>query len=323
MLKMILLACLFGFASMAIAQKTTSIAATMDGYSGKYVMFEFMQNPTLNKRYDYIANNPMDLEFELDDVELVKVNQWVWIILEPGDKIDVSILFEGRTYKDTKFTGTKSAVEANELALAMRNSRIKKRYKMNPLAAFAVQTKIEDYAVSTLAQWEVEKNMLLSNENKLSKAVYDYLYSELEATFLSNYIKYPSITAGNSIERFKEVAPADYCSALANLSLRDNPESLRSHMYMAFLLDYKDYKDRCAAIDGKGNPIGPENLKAYYDSLVNFYQGRLRDAAIFVFLYNSITAEKDFDIIERLVQDYIQKHNKDASLKILLEGMLK
>lgn len=323
MLKSLILACFIGFASMSYAQKTTSIAATMDGYSGKYVMFEFMQNPTLNKRYDYIANNPMDLEFELEKVELVKVNQWVWILLEPGDNIDIAILFEGRTYKDTKFKGTPSAVIANELALAMRNSRIKARYKMNPLAAFAVQTKIEDYAAATLGQWEVEKNMLAANRDKLSKAAYEYLYSELEGTFLSNYIKYPAITAGYSIDKFKEVAPSNYCSALQALTLRDNEESLHSHMYMAFLLDYKDYKDRCNALAGKGTIVPHSDLKANYDSLVSFYQGRLRDVALFVFLYNSITSEKDFDVIEPLVKDYIEKYNKDKSFTTLLGNLLK
>lgn len=309
--------------SWVFAQTKSSIDATVDGYNGKMISFDFMQNSKYNKQYTYIPNNPMGLTFELTELEMVKLNNYVWLLMEPGDKLDIAVTYDGRNYKNTEFKGTEKAVFLNKLIMDMRNSRIANNYKMNPMAAVAVQVTVEDYVKQSMDQWALERGMLEANKAKISPEAYNYIYSELEGTFLSNYLRYPLMHAGRDLENFKDVAPADYCQALDNLKLRTDASSLKSRPYMTFLLDYKDYKDRCKALSNNEPLVYERDMKKYYDGLVSFYEGNLREVALFVYLYNCITSERDFDEIEVLVKDFVAKHNKQPYLKQILEGMLK
>jgi hypothetical protein len=48
----------------------------------------------------------------------------------------------------------------------------------------------------------------------------------------------------------------------------------------------------------------------------------LRDTALFVFLYNSGAAGEDFDVIEKLVKDYLKKYNKNKEYKKILNQVM-
>ena len=64
-------------------------------------------------------------------------------------------------------------------------------------------------------------------------------------------------------------------------------------------------------------------LEEEYADLAGFYDGSLRDAALFVFLYNVIVKNGDFDRIDKLKKDYLKKYNKNKEYKKILAQIMK
>ena len=115
---------------------------------------------------------------------------------------------------------------------------------------------------------------------------------------------------------------ADYWSALDGYKLRDDEASLRSRAYQCMLAPYKDYVRAKEARDA-GKEYEPlTSLEEQYKDFVAFYDGSLRDTALFVFLYNSGAAGEDFDVIEKLVKDYLKKYNKNKEYKKILNQVM-
>ena len=73
------------------AQKTAKISATAVGYTGKVVDFEFIDNPANNQQFPFKDNQLMEFEVELKEPSLMKVNAWLWMIVCPGDEIEMAI----------------------------------------------------------------------------------------------------------------------------------------------------------------------------------------------------------------------------------------
>ena len=88
------------------------------------------------------------------------------------------------------------------------------------------------------------------------------------------------------------------------------------------LAPYKDYVRAKEAHDA-GKEYEPlSSLEEQYEDFVAFYDGNLRDTALFVFLYDSIAAGKDFNVIEKLVKDYLKKYNKVREYKGILNQIM-
>lgn len=64
-------------------------------------------------------------------------------------------------------------------------------------------------------------------------------------------------------------------------------------------------------------------MEKEYESIATFYNGTLRDAALFVFLYNQVAANRDFDTIEKLKKDYLKRYNKNKEYKKILAQVMK
>ena len=97
---------------------------------------------------------------------------------------------------------------------------------------------------------------------------------------------------------------------------------MRSLAYMSPLGLYKEYV-RGKEAHAAGKEYKPaDSLEEQYRDFVSFYDGKLRDTALFVFLYDSIAANKDFDVIEKLVKDYLKKYNKVKEYKKILNQVM-
>lgn len=58
----------------------------------------------------------------------------------------------------------------------------------------------------------------------------------------------------------------------------------------------------------KMKSINPaDSMEKEYESIATFYNGTLRDAALFVFLYNQVAANRDFDTIEEVEKGLLEK----------------
>lgn len=64
-------------------------------------------------------------------------------------------------------------------------------------------------------------------------------------------------------------------------------------------------------------------MEELYNKLANAYEGDTRDAVLYLFLYNAITKQQDFDVIKTLSKDYFKKYNKNKKFKKELTEMQK
>lgn len=314
--------CVLQFSSVC-AQKKTLVSATVSGYNGKVVDFEFIGQEKCNMQFPYKEGQNMEFEAELNDVVILKVNAWIWIFLRPGDQIHADIQYNERNYKTAEFTGTPEIVKANNAIRDMRNLRIENRYKMNTLAAVVTQVSLADYYAATQKEIREELPVLKAIQDEIPEEVYNYLYAEHESLLLSNLINCPGVY-GPDKKGASLTYPEGYWNVLDHYRLYEDLYSLKSRAYMAFLLTYKNYMRRKAAHDAGEKYVPNKTMKAEYEDIAAFYPNvSLRENALFVFLYNQISAGRDFDAIQPLVKDFLKKQSKNKYFKKLLTDMMK
>lgn len=318
-MKKIYIALFILLATLALqAQKTAKISATVKGYNGKVVDFEFMNQDDCNQQFPYKEGAEMAFETELDGLNLMKVNAYIWICVRPGDQIHADILYRGRNYQTAEFSGTPEMVIANNVIRDMRNYRIANDYKMNPLAAIVTQVSLSDYYKATKKELENELPMLEARKNEIPADVYAYLYAEHQSLLLSNLILCPGMFGQGK----PTVYPEGYWNILDNYTLSEDKSALESRSYMAFLPTYKMYMQMKAAHD-KGTEYMPNTtITEEYKDIAAFYNGILRENALFVFLYNQIVNGGDFDELEPLVKEYGKKYTKNKYFKNTLTNMM-
>lgn len=319
---LLVLMTIFAIATQAVEPAT--ISATVDGYSGRAINFEFIDNPDNNNSYTYREGNLMEFDVELDEPSLLKINAWVWLIVSPGDQIHLDIHYEGTSYKTAEIRGTEKAVLLNETIRDMRSSRLTKGYKMNPMAALVTLVPSDEYYQMTLVQWAEEKAMLEAIKADVDPFAYHYIYSELEGTFMSNLVKYPYMASDVLKKPLEESFPKGYWEVLNDYQLRDDVASLKSFTYLGWLLEYMRYVEaREAHKQNKPFNYFSADLQKDYNSIISFYEDTLLDSALYVYLYSVISQQhNDFEVVEQLTKDYIEKYNKNSTYKESLLNML-
>lgn len=310
------------YAYSATSQKT-KISATVTGYSGKVIDFEFMEDRSLNMQFPYAANREMSFETDLKDVTMLIINRYIWLVLQPGDDIDIAIEYEGRRYKTSVIKGTpSSSVVLAETIRDGRNARVASNYKMNPAAALVTLIDPTEYYHQSWDLLNMEKELMEANKSRINPESYNYYYSELEGLYLRNLINYPFMYS--SYHRLEtDSIPDGYWTIFDNFKLRDDDASLKSKTYTAFLLSLKEYKDRLKAHNNNTSYRPERDIAKEYESIAATYDGKIRDAALFVFLYNGITGGGDLNQLEKQMNLYFKQYNKNPLYKKHLLGLLK
>lgn len=305
------------------AQKKARISAVADGYSGQVIDFEFIDNTDNNMQYPYREGQRMEFDVELKEPSLVKVNLWMWMMVCPGDDIQTNIHYAGRNLRTVEYAGTPSAVALNQAISKGRDLRVAARYKTNPLAAVVTQVPVNDYYEMTQKFWKQEQEILQKVREQSNAFAYNYAWAELEGMYLSNLTKYPYIVSDVNRKKLEECIPAGYWNILDGYTVKEDEASLKSVAYLGWLLEYKEYMEkRQAHLDGK--TYTPErDLKKSYESIAAFYDGKVRDAVLYVFLYRALSSPEEFDTAEQLCKDYFKKYNKNKSYRKELTEMMK
>ena len=171
-------------------------------------------------------------------------------------------------------------------------------------------------------EWKDEVEMLGQVKDQIDPRVYNMVLSGIEGPLLTNLMTYPYASSSYHKKKLEDCMATDYWTALDGYKLRDDEASLRSRAYQCMLAPYKDYVRAKEAHDA-GKEYEPlSSLEEQYEDFVAFYDGNLRDTALFVFLYDSIAAGKDFNVIEKLVKDYLKKYNKVREYKRILNQIM-
>ncbi len=304
------------------AVKKSTITATIKGFSGKEVYFDFIQQPDESRQFAYVEGETISFEAELQDITMLKINSWVWICLKPGDSITVDLVYEGRNYKAAEFSGEEDVVKVNEALRDMRMARVKCRYKMDIDAAAVTLVPADKYHLMCMERWKEEIGILNTVKNYMPEKMYNFLLSEHESIYLGNFITYPYLWASFSRKVLADILPKDYWTVLDNYNVRGDKGSLHSSAYMGFLLPYADYVRKRELVKAGKSWEGSLSLRDGFDYLTEFYDKNLLDAALCVYLHEAAAKGEDFDVIDELVNVYLKKYNKNKEYKkMLLEVM--
>lgn len=305
------------------AQKTAKISATATGYSGKVIDFEFIDNTANNQQFPFKDNQLMEFEVELKEPGLMKINTWLWLIVCPGDEIEMAIHFQGKNYKSVEFKGTPSAVALNSAIRDGRMVRINDHYKTNPLAAVVTQVPVNTYCEACRRNWKKEQEILEGVRDKVDPFAFAYIYAELEGMYLDNLFKYPLVFSDVCKKKIGECIPEDYWDMLDGYQVKNDKASLKSFAYIGWLIDYVEYRERREAQKAGKIYEGPHNMEEMYVKLAKSYDGDTRDAVLYLYLYNAIAGQRDFEVIGRLSKDYFKKYNRNKQFRKELSEMQK
>ena len=305
------------------AKEVSRVSAQIQGFNGKMVYFDFVEKDGINQEFPYMENQEMEFDVELDDITMMKINAWVVVCLEPGDQIHAKIQYDGRRYTDVEYTGTPKAVAVGNYLHKVRTLRAERRYKTNIPALLVLMYDAKEHYTATMQEWKDEIALLDEIKDSISGRMYNYLRSEIEATLLTNLISYPYASSSYHKKALEACIADGYWSALDDYHLRDDEASLRNRLYMSFLAQYKEYEQRKVARDKNEEYKPADSMEKEYESIATFYNGTLRDAALFVFLYNQVAANRDFDTIEKLKKDYLKRYNKNKEYKKILVQVMK
>ncbi len=299
------------------------VSVEIYGYNGKMVTFDFVEEPDAYIEFPYKEGQPMEVAATLDDVTMLNVNMWVNICLQPGDSLHAKVTYEGRSYQSVEYSGTPRAVLIANTLLKIRAARREADYKANLPAATVVLTDPIAYHKASLDEWRREKAILDEVKDEISPRVYNYLLSELDAIFLSNVILYPFSCASYQKKDIQECIADDYWSVFDDYQLRDDDASLRNRHYMSFLLPYAEYMICKQNGSDPATFKSAQSTRSEYDEIAGFYDGVLRDAALFVVLYNELASDElDYAQCEALVKDYLKKYNISKEYKQILKEIM-
>lgn len=317
-----MLGCIYIF-PVGAKGKMTYISAEIQGFDGKMVYFDFVEKDGVNAEFPYQENQVMEVAVELEDITMLRINAWVYVCLQPGDSIHAKIVYDGRSYKSVEYSGTPEAVALCTALHKMRESQRVRNYKRNIPAALVTLVDAKAYHAETMIEWKTEISYLDEVKDQISPRMYNFILSELDGIYLSNLISYPYSSSNYHKKKIQDCIADDYWDALNDYKLRDDDASLRNQKYMSFLLIYKDYMRRKEAGNKTDDFVLNRKLEEEYTDLVDFYEGTLRDAALFVLLYNAIANNRDFNQIEKLKKDYLKKYNKNKEYKKILAQVMK
>ena len=305
------------------AQKMAKISATATGYSGKIIDFEFIDNIANNQQFPFKDNQLMEFEVELKEPSLMKVNAWLWMIVCPGDDIQMHVTFKGTSYREVEFKGTPSAVALNSAIRDGSMVRINDHYKTNPLAAVVTQVPVNTYYEACQRNWKKEQEILEGVRDQVDPFAFAYIYAELEGMYLDNLFKYPFVVSDVCKKKIEECIPEGYWNVLDGYQVKNDKASLKSFAYIGWLIDYVEYRERREAYRAGKTYAGPQNMEEMYEKLAQTYDGDTRDAVLYLFLYKAIAEQQDFNVIGKLSKDYFKKYNRNKQFRKELSEMQK
>lgn len=303
-------------------ERPTVISAEIYGYVRDKVHFNFLEKEDINMEFPYKEGQVMEFTVDLDDVTTLVLNTFIEMYLQPGDSIHVKLTYDGTRYKSVEFSGTPGAVAICSAINKKEMLQRERRYKTNIPAMLVTQTDAKKFHAATVQEVKDEKEIISRVKDQVDPRVYNMAMAGIEGTLLTNLLTYPYASADFHKKKLEDCLAEDYWTALDGYELRTDEASLRNRVYMSFLLPYKEYMREKEARD-QGKSYQPlTSLEDQYKDMAVFYKGTLQDAALFVLLYNSITSNGDFNVIEKLVKDYLKKYNKNKEYKKVLNQVM-
>lgn len=250
------------------------------------------------------------------------INGRTTVLLMPGDSLHVDVQYLGKQVKNLSFSGSESAVAANQLYAAFNDFKKSIRYKSQLLACIVVDVKPVDRIKDSEKLLDKAKQLVAESKAKVADEVANYVMAEAEGQAFSSFIEYPPMYEETRKLPIAQQGVGNYWNMLKDVTLRDDAASLNCPDYCSFLLLNMAY-EKSKAAQKKGEKYErPNELEAMFNELASYYDGARRDAVLYSVLTNYIQGGKNIERVEPLLKAYKEKYCTDKHHADILDALM-
>lgn len=302
--------------------KRTVLSANIDGYQRDMVYFDCVQSPFIRQEFHTNPGEEHVYSFNSDQMVSMIINGRTTVLLMPGDSLHVDVQYLGKQVKNLSFSGSESAVAANQLYAAFNDFKKSIRYKSQLLACIVVDVKPVDRIKDSEKLLVKAKQLVAESKAKVADEVANYVMAEAEGQAFSSFIEYPPMYEETRKLPIAQQGVGDYWNILKDVTLRDDAASLNCPDYCSFLLLNMAY-EKSKTAQKKGEKYErPNELEAMFNELASYYDGARRDAVLYSVLTNYIQGGKNIERVEPLLKAYKEKYCTDKHHADILDALM-
>ena len=302
------------------AQEKATLSAEIYGYKQDMVYFDCVQTPLVSCEF---YTNPGEIHsytFDCDGLVCMTINSRTKVLLQPGDSLHVNINYDGRKIKSIKFSGSERAVNNNIMFNNIDNIKRNMNYKSQLLGCAVLDIKPKNRIDDSRTLHGKVKEMLANC--RATPEAQNYAMAIVDSDVYLSFMEYPVMYAsirGTAIDK-QEIG--DYASIMNDAELRSDAQALSCPEYASLLMRYCFYKNEMDAAQNGTTYQMPTRFEDMYKELAAFYSDEQRDFVLYTLLCNFIRNGQEIERADALYNDYVNKYNKNAGYKSILDALL-
>lgn len=302
------------------AQEKATLSAEIYGYKQDMVYFDCVQTPLVSCEF---YTNPGEIHsytFDCDGLVCMMINSRTKVLLQPGDSLHVNISYDERKIKSIKFSGSERAVNNNIMFNNIDNIKRNMNYKSQLLGCAVLDIKPKNRIDDSRTLHGKVKEMLANC--RATPEAQNYAMAIVDSDVYLSFMEYPVMYAsirGTAIDK-QEIG--DYASIMNDAELRSDAQALSCPEYASLLMRYCFYKNEMDAAQNGTTYQMPTRFEDMYKELAAFYSDEQRDFVLYTLLCNFIRNGQEIERADALYNDYVNKYNKNAGYKSILDALL-
>lgn len=248
------------------------------------------------------------------------INSRTKVLLQPGDSLHVNISYDERKIKSIKFSGSERAVNNNIMFNNINNIKRNMNYKSQLLGCAVLDIKPKNRIDDSRTLHGKVKEMLANS--RATPEAQNYAMAIVDFDVYLSFMEYPVMYAtlrGTAIDK-QEIG--DYASIMNDAELRSDAQALSCPEYASLLMRYCFYKNEMDAAQNGTTYQMPTRFEEMYKELAAFYSDEQRDFVLYTLLCNFIRNGQEIERADALYNDYVNKYNKNAGYKSILDALL-
>lgn len=301
------------------AQQKTTLSAQVYGYQRDKVYFDCMQTPLIAQEF---YTNPGEVHlysFDCEGLVCIAINGRTSVILQPGDSLHVNVNYDGKNVK-VEYSGSERAVNNNRLMKSVETLKRTLRYKSQLLGCVALDIKPKDRINDSRTLLEKAKGII--ERSRASEEAKNYVMASIDYDVYMSFIEYPVMYESVRGLSVAEQEIGDYWTIMDGYVTRNDAESLNCPEYASLLMRYCFYVNEKSAREKGEKYSMPKVMEDMYSELALFYEGEQRDFLLYTLLRNFIMNGQEIERADVLYKDYLEKYNRNAFYKDIIDMLL-
>lgn len=287
------------------------------------VYFDCTQTPLIRQEFHTNPGEEHLYKFDTDHIVTMLINGRTTVLLLPGDSLHADIQYDGKNVTSVTFGGTGKAVIQNEVMQDIASLKRSMRYRSQLLSCAVVDVKPADRIRDSRTLLDKVKNIIEKAGTGLSAEAATYIMAETEAAAYTSFMEYPVMYADIRKKPIdQQELGEDYWKIMDGCKLRTDDVSLQCPEYVSFLMRYEFYQsEKKARAAGKTYSM-PTRFEDMYHELAAFYEGKQRDAVLYMLICNFIREGKEIARAEAILKDYKAKYNRNKEYIRILDTIM-